>query len=73
MSVEDKDNRMSCAEGGCPITAGIKAIFNFFARRIPVFRKRAEKTAVNTLMDKMKDAVEDKQDVTVEESAKHLH
>jgi hypothetical protein len=70
--VEDNGDRMSCAEGGCPITAGVMAIFRFVARRIPMFRKRAEKTAVNALMDKMKNTVEDKHDVTVEESAKHL-
>lgn len=44
----------------------------FLVKYVPLFRKRAEKTAVNALMDKLRNAVEDKQDVAVEESAKHL-
>ena len=53
------------------MTAFFQAVVRFANRYIPIFRKRAEKTAVNALLDKMKTASTDQKDVAVEESARN--
>ena len=44
--VDDNGKGSTCAAGGCPITALIKAVVRFAVRHIPILRKRAEKAAL---------------------------
>ncbi|HEY9773760.1 MAG TPA: hypothetical protein V6C81_08110 [Planktothrix sp.] len=54
MDHQGKDS--SCATSGCPVTAFFNRVNAFFTRFIPFLRKRAEKDAAQSLMNKMNDA-----------------